>query len=125
MPTASKPLRKSRRSLKTLVTDALDDMKASQVKVLDVRKVTDVADFMVIASGTSDRHVRAVAQNVVEKAKQAGYRPQGVEGDKDGEWVLIDIGDVIVHVMLPRVREFYALEKLWDLDSAPKKSSRA
>jgi ribosome-associated protein len=123
MPAASKPIRKSRRSLKTLVTDALADMKAQQVKVLDVREITDVADFMVIASGTSDRHVRSVAQNVVQKVKQAGYRPQGVEGDRDGEWVLIDIGDIIVHVMLPRVREFYALEKLWDLGS-PKKSSR-
>jgi ribosome-associated protein len=124
MPAASKPIRKARRSLKTLVTDALADMKASQVKVLDVREATDVADYMVIASGTSDRHVRSVAQNVVEKAKQAGYRPHGVEGDRDGEWVLIDLGDVIVHVMLPRVREFYALEKLWDLDGSPKKSSR-
>ncbi len=101
--------------LKAVVLDALDDMKALDVKVLDVRGLTDIADCMVIASGTSDRHVRSVAQRVVEKAKAAGYRPHGLEGDQDGDWVLIDLSDMLVHVMLPRVREFYGLEKLWDL----------
>ena len=111
-------------SLKTVVTDALADMKALEVKVLDVRGLTDVADFMVIASGTSDRHVRSVAQRVVERTKEAGFRPHGVEGQQDGDWVLIDLNAMIVHVMLPRVREFYGLEKLWDI-TATKRAARA
>jgi ribosome-associated protein len=110
-------------SLKAVILAALDDMKALEVKVLDVRDLTDIADYMVIASGTSDRHVRSVAQRVVEKAKEAGFRPHGLEGLKDGDWVLIDLNEVIVHVMLPRVREFYGLEKLWDLTA--KRTARA
>jgi ribosome-associated protein len=110
-----KPDKIARRSLKSVVLDALDDMKALEVKVLDVRGLTDIADYMVIASGTSDRHVRSVAQRVVEKTKEAGYRPHGLEGLSDGDWVLIDLHEYIVHVMLPRVREFYGLEKLWDM----------
>jgi ribosome-associated protein len=101
-------------TLKSVVIDALADMKALEVKVLDVRGLTDIADFMVIASGTSDRHVRSVAQRVVEKTKQAGFRPHGVEGQQDSDWVLIDLSEMIVHVMLPRVREFYGLENLWE-----------
>jgi ribosome-associated protein len=115
---------KAASSLKTVVTDALADMKALEVKVLDVRGLTDVADFMVIASGTSDRHVRSVAQRVVERTKEAGFRPHGVEGQQDGDWVLIDLSEMIVHVMLPRVREFYGLEKLWDI-TATKRAARA
>jgi ribosome-associated protein len=111
-------------TLKTVVIDALDDMKALEVKLLDVRGLTDIADFMVIASGTSDRHVRSVAQRVVEKAKEAGFRPHGVEGQQDGDWVLIDLNEMIVHVMLPRVREFYGLEKLWDM-TVTKRAARA
>jgi ribosome-associated protein len=111
-------------ALKTVVIDALDDMKALEVKLLDVRGLTDIADFMVIASGTSDRHVRSVAQRVVEKAKEAGFRPHGVEGQQDGDWVLIDLNEMIVHVMLPRVREFYGLEKLWDM-TVTKRAARA
>ena len=111
-------------SLKTVVIDALADMKALEVKVLDVRGLTDVADFMVIASGTSDRHVRSVAQRVVERTKEAGFRPHGVEGQQDSDWVLIDLSEMIVHVMLPRVREFYGLEKLWDI-TATKRAARA
>ena len=113
-PVATKPAA-VRRSLKSVVLDALDDMKALEVKVLDVRGLTDIADYMVIASGTSDRHVRSVAQRVVEKTKEAGFRPHGLEGLSDGDWVLIDLHEYIVHVMLPRVREFYGLEKLWDM----------
>ena len=105
----------SKSSLKSVVLDALDDMKALEVKVLDVRGLTDIADYMVIASGTSDRHVRSVAQRVVEKTKEAGFRPHGIEGQQDADWVLIDLHEYIVHVMLPRVREFYGLEKLWDM----------
>ena len=115
---------KAKPSLKTVVTDALADMKALEVKVLDVRGLTDIADFMVIASGTSDRHVRSVAQRVVEKTKEAGFRPHGVEGQQGSEWVLIDLSEMIVHVMLPRVREFYGLEKLWDM-TATKRAARA
>lgn len=111
-------------SLKTVVLDALGDMKALEVKFLDVRGLTDIADTMVIASGTSDRHVRSVAQRVVEKAKEAGFRPHGIEGQQDGDWVLIDLNEMIVHVMLPRVREFYGLEKLWDM-TATKRAARA
>jgi ribosome silencing factor RsfS/YbeB/iojap len=111
-------------SLKAVVINALDDMKALEIKVLDVRGLTDVADTMVIASGTSDRHVRSVAQKLVEKTKAAGFRPHGVEGQQDSDWVLIDLNEMIVHVMLPRVREFYGLEKLWDM-TQPKRAARA
>jgi ribosome-associated protein len=101
---------------------ALEDMKAGNIKVMDVRKVTDVADCMVLASGNSDRHVRSIADRVVERAKAAGFRPMGVEGERDGEWVLVDLNDVIVHVMLPRVREFYGLEELWEAGPARPKA---
>ncbi len=119
-PKAAKP---KAPTLKSVVIDALADMKALEVKVLDVRGLTDIADFMVIASGTSDRHVRSVAQRVVEKTKEAGFRPHGVEGQQDSDWVLIDLSEMIVHVMLPRVREFYGLEKLWDM-AATKRAAR-
>jgi ribosome-associated protein len=105
----------ARAALLKVVNAALSEMKAHAVTVLDVRNVTDVTDAMIIASGTSDRHVRSIADRVVERAKQAGFRPFGLEGEGDGEWVLVDLNDVIVHVMLPRVREFYALENLWDI----------
>ena len=113
----------ARAALVKTVAAALDDMKAVNVKVLDVRPVTDVSDCMVLASGNSDRHVRSIADRVVERAKAAGFRPIGVEGERDGEWVLVDLNDVIVHVMLPRVREFYGLENLWEL--TPAKAARA
>jgi ribosome-associated protein len=112
-------------SLKSIVLAALDGMKALEVKVLDVRGLTDIADTMVIASGTSDRHVKSMAQRVVEKTKEAGFRPHGVEGQQDGDWVLIDLHDMIVHVMLPRAREFYGLEKLWDMTVAKRAAARA
>ncbi len=111
-------------ALKAVVLNALADMKALEVKILDVRGLTDVADTMVIASGTSDRHVRSVAQRLVEKTKAAGFRPHGVEGQQDSDWVLIDLNEMIVHVMLPRVREFYGLEKLWDMTTT-KRAARA
>jgi ribosome silencing factor RsfS/YbeB/iojap len=123
-PDAKSSAAKSKPSLKDVVIDALADLKALEVKVLDVRGLTDIADTMVIASGTSDRHVRSVAQRVVERTKEAGFRPHGVEGQQDGDWVLIDLNEMIVHVMLPRVREFYGLEKLWDI-TATKRAARA
>jgi ribosome silencing factor RsfS/YbeB/iojap len=113
--TASKVSRPPARAVlvKTVVS-ALEDMKAVNIKVMDVRKVTDVSDCMVLASGNSDRHTRAIADRVVEYTKAAGFRPMGMEGERDGEWVLVDLNDVIVHVMLPRVRENYRLEELWE-----------
>ncbi len=99
--------------LKELVVEALQELKGFDIQVLDVRDLTTVTDYMVIASGSSDRQVKALARNVVEKAKHAQHSPMGVEGDRGGEWVLIDLYEVVVHVMLPRVRDFYQLEKLW------------
>ena len=121
MTTRTRPRRSPERvsPLQQTVTAALDDMKAVNVKVLDVRGLTDIADTMVIASGNSDRHVRSIADNVARKAKEAGFRPLGTEGARDGEWVLVDLTDILVHVMLPRVREFYGLERLWDAGEAP------
>ncbi len=112
--TVKRSRKRPQRQLKSVVVEALEDMKAVNVKVLDVRGLTDITDTMVIASGTSDRHVRSVADRVLEKAREAGVRPFGVEGARDGEWVLVDLPDVLVHIMLPRVRELYGLEKLWD-----------
>ena len=88
-----------------------------------MRGLTDVADTMIVASGTSDRHVRAIAESVVVQSKAAGRRPMGTEGEPDGEWVLVDLQDVLVHVMLPRVREFYALEQLWEAPQAQRRRS--
>ena len=107
------------KQLTDLVVDALDDIKAQDVTRLDVRDMTTVTDYMVIASGTSNRHVQALADNVAAKAKAAGHRPIGIEGEEGGEWVLLDLQDTLVHVMLPKVREFYNLEKLWSLGSTP------
>jgi ribosome-associated protein len=101
-------------TLTQVVLDTLADMKAVDVRSMDVRGVTDITDTMVVASGTSDRHVKSIADRVVQRCKEAGFRPYGVEGERDGEWVLLDLQDVVLHVMLPRVREFYALEKLWE-----------
>ena len=98
-----------------LVIDALDDVKAKDIVKLDVRNMTTVTDYMVVASGTSNRHVKALVDNVADKAKQAGCRPVGIEGEDGGEWVLLDLQDALVHVMLPKVREFYNLEKLWSI----------
>lgn len=92
---------------------ALDEGKARDIKVLDVRGKTSFTDFMVIASGTSERHVSALAGHVLKAAALHHVRPLGVEGERAGEWVLVDLGDVIVHVMKPQIREFYQLEKLW------------
>ena len=102
-------------ALTDLVVDALDDVKANDIVRLDVRDMTTVTDYMVVASGTSNRHVQALVENVAEKAKEAGHRPIGIEGEEGGEWVLLDLQDTLVHVMLPKVREFYNLEKLWSI----------
>ena len=108
-----------------IVNTALDDMKAVNVKVMDVRKLTDVTDTMIVATGNSDRHVKSIADRVIERCREAGHRAYGVEGQQEGEWVLVDLQDLIVHVMLPRIREFYGLEKLWDLRPARRATSAA
>ncbi|HUH30349.1 MAG TPA: ribosome silencing factor [Rhodanobacter sp.] len=100
-------------ALRRQVIAALESLKAKDVREIDVRGRTSIADLLVIASGTSARHVKSIADEVTRFAKQAGVMPLGVEGEQEGEWVLVDLGDVIVHVMLPRVREFYGLERLW------------
>ena len=110
-------------ALEKLALGAMSDMKALNVKVLDVRGLTDVADTMIVCSGTSDRHVRAIAELVIERCKAAGRRPMGTEGKQDAEWVLVDLQDVLVHVMLPRVREFYALEQLWEAPAAARRGA--
>jgi ribosome-associated protein len=98
---------------------ALEDLKAKDGIEIDVRGKTSVCDYMVVASGTSTRHVKSIADEVVRKVKELGVMPLGVEGEREAEWVLADLGDVIVHVMLPRVREFYALERLWTVGDEP------
>ena len=98
---------------------ALAEIKAKDVVEIDVRGKSSVADFMIIASGTSTRHVKSSANEVVKFAKKLDVMPLGVEGEREAEWVLVDLGDVIVHVMLPRVREFYALERLWTVGDQP------
>lgn len=101
--------------LRLEVRRALDELKAKDVVELDVRGRTSIADFIVVAAGTSTRHVKSIADEVVRYAKRAGMMPLGVEGQREAEWVLVDLGDIIVHIMLPRVREFYGLERLWSV----------
>jgi ribosome-associated protein len=115
-------------TLRQSVVDALDELKAKDVREIDVRGKTSIADLLVIASGTSARHVKSIADEVLKFAKKAGVYPLGVEGEGEGEWVLVDLGDVIVHVMLPRIREFYGLERLWtvgDRDEGESEAARA
>lgn len=107
--------------LKDLVVEVLNDMKARDISVMDVRGKTAVTDYMIVASGTSDRHVKAIAETVAYKAKEAGEAPLGTEGVQEGEWALVDLNGVVVHLMLPKVRDFYSLERLW---SAPALVSR-
>ena len=96
-----------------VVHEALEDVKAKDILAIDVSLISNVADAIVIASGTSTRHIKALADNVAEEARKAGFRPLGVEGERDAEWILIDLGFVVVHVMLPTARRFYDLESLW------------
>jgi len=102
--------------LKRLVLSILGDLKARDVSVMDVRGKTVVTDFMIVASGTSERHVKAMAETVAFRAKDAGEPPLGTEGVREGEWALVDLNGLVVHIMLPKVRDFYNLEGLW---SAP------
>ena len=109
--------------LSELVVDTLGEFKGQDIVKLNVSNMTTVTDYMVVASGTSNRHVKALAEAVAEKAKTAGHRPASIEGEEGSEWVLLDLGDTLVHVMLPRVRGFYNLEKLWSLSSASKRAA--
>ena len=101
--------------LSDLIVAALEDLKGLDIVKLDVRDMTTVTDWMIVASGTSNRHVQGLIENVTETAKTSGHRPIGIEGEDGGEWVLLDLQDALVHVMLPKVREFYNLEKLWSI----------
>ena len=109
--------------LRSLVIGALEDLKAERIVELDVRDKTDVTDYIIVASGNSSRHVKAIANNVVVEAKKAGQTPLGVEGETDGEWMLVDLADVVVHVMQPQVRQFYDLESLWQVDLTRRQES--
>lgn len=101
--------------LKKLVIDSLEDVKGRDIVALDVRDMSGVTDFMVVCSGTSNRHVKSLADNVWVEVKKRGIVPLGMEGENTGDWVLVDLGDVVVHVMLPEARLFYDLERLWQV----------
>lgn len=101
--------------LKTLVQNSLEDLKAVDIQIIDLKGKADFADYMVIASGTSDRHLHALAGKVFDDSKAAGVPPIGVEGEDSRDWVLVDLGDIIVHLMRPETRQLYALDKLWSL----------
>lgn len=101
--------------LRQSVISALEEMKAKEIKEIDIRGRASFADLLVIASGTSTRHVKSLADEVVKFVKKAGMMPLGIEGQKEAEWVLVDLGDIVCHLMLPRIREFYALERLWSV----------
>ena len=109
--------------LSDLVINALEEVKAQDIIKLDVRELTTVTDYMIVASGTSNRHVKALADAVSEESAKAGHKPVGVEGTDGAEWVLLDLQDTLVHVMLPRVREFYNLEKLWSITSSSERAA--
>ena len=112
---AAKPAKAKPATLAQIAVAALEDMKAVDVKVIDVMKLTTITDTMIICTGTSNRHVKSLADSVIEKAKESGVRPIGIEGIEQGEWVLVDLGGVVVHVMQVQARAFYQLERLWDV----------
>ncbi len=101
--------------LQKLTVESLEDLKGKDIVVLDVSDRTTVTDYMIVVTGTSQRHVKSLANELVENSKRAGVRPLGMEGESDGNWILVDLGDVLAHVMTEESREFYALEKLWSV----------
>lgn len=101
--------------LRDVLLEALEDIKAQDTVVIDIKALTPLADYIIITSGRSTRHIKAIADHAVEAAKQHGISPIGVEGEAGSEWILVDLGDVIVHAMQPAVREYYQLEKLWSV----------
>jgi len=113
--TTAKPVKAKPTTLVQVAIAALEDMKAIDVKVIDVMKLTTITDHMIVCTGTSNRHVKSLADNVIQMAKDFGNRPVGIEGIEQGEWVLVDLGGVVVHVMQVQARAFYQLERLWDV----------
>ena len=109
--------------LKKLAVEALEDLKAIDTKVLDVTGLSDVTDYMIICSGRSDRHIKSLANSVITKSKAAGYKPLSIDGEQSREWVLVDLGEVVVHIMLPQTRELYNLEELWEKTETMKANS--
>jgi ribosome-associated protein len=100
-------------NMKTAVIDAIEDIKGFDISVMDVRKLTNITNYMIVASATSSRQAKAIADNVREKIKEKGYEIRSTEGEKDGEWVLVDLEDIVVHIMVPATRAYYNLEQLW------------
>ncbi len=111
-------------TMKQAVVDALEDVKATDISVLDVSKMTSLTSYMIIASGSSNRQTRALADNVQKKLKEQGVEPLGVEGENEGEWVLVDFGDIVVHIMLPATRDYYNLEQLWGAAESRRQSAK-
>lgn len=111
--------------LKAFVVDSLENSKAKNIEVLDVRQLTNITDYMIVCTGTSNRHTRAIANNLSVATKAQGVAPLSIEGDETGEWILVDLIDIVVHVMLQETRDFYSLEKLWtaSVEKMPKKRS--
>ena len=100
-------------TMKLAVIDAIEDIKGFDISVMDVRKLTSLTNYMIVASATSSRQAKAIADNVREKLKEKGYKIRGTEGEKEGEWVLVDLDDIVVHIMVPATRAYYNLEQLW------------
>ncbi|WP_019881696.1 MULTISPECIES: ribosome silencing factor [unclassified Methylophilus] len=111
--------------MKLAVVDALEDIKAFDITVMDVRRMTAVTSYMIVASGNSTRQCKAIADNVREKLKEKGLEARGVEGEKEGEWVLVDLGDIVVHVMVPTTRAYYNIEQLWTESQTRRTASAA
>ncbi len=110
---ATTELEKTIKGMRDTIVTALDEAKGKDIQAFDVREMTDITDYMIVASGTSDRHVKALADQLVDAMRDKGHRPMGVEGENTAEWILIDYGDVVAHVMREQTREFYDLEGLW------------
>ena len=108
-------------NLQTLIENSLEDTKGQDVSVLDVTDLSDVMDTLIIVTGSSNRHVKSLASNTIDECKKAGIRPLGVEGMGAGEWVLVDYGDIVLHVMQKNTRDFYELEKLWSIEPVSRK----
>ena len=104
------------KQLQELIHTSIEDLKGLDITSLDVTELSDVMDRLIIATGSSNRHVKSIANNVIEEAKKEAHRPIGVEGMEAGEWVLVDYGDIVVHIMQQATRDFYALEKLWSME---------
>ena len=111
-------------ALKTLVVQAVEDLKAFDVNIVDVVGRSSVTDVLIFASGRSDRQVKSIANNVITEAKKLGLQPLGVEGLNTGDWVLVDLGDVVLHVMLPQVRDYYGIERMWEVDQNDSESDQ-